>query len=98
MSSDEAFLEALAAALDAVGLEALVVGMTGAALQGVPAMTEDVDLLVRDTDRNRQKLEQLCAALGGLSPVQVTELAEVLTLVGGAVPVALNPRPAVTAS
>lgn len=66
MSSDESFLERLALALTAVKLDAVIVGMAAAAVQGAPVMTEDVDLLVRDTDRNRKKVRELCAELGGL--------------------------------
>jgi hypothetical protein len=87
MSSDESFLEQLALALSEVGLEAIIVGMAAAAVQGVPAMTEDVDLLVRDTALNRKKVAKLCERLGGLKPVKASELADVETLLGGAAPV-----------
>ena len=60
MSPDEAFVLRLLEALDSAGLEGLIVGMTGAALQGAPAMTQDVDLLIRDTPKNREKLRKRC--------------------------------------
>src|ERR1700722_16849568 len=61
MSSDELFLSQLLAALAAVKLEALVVGSAAAVLQGAPVMTQDVDLLVGNTQRNREKLHQMLA-------------------------------------
>lgn len=87
MSSDESFLERLAAAVAEVGLDAVVVGMAAAAVLGAPVMTEDVDLLIRDTPRNRKKVRELCELLGGLKPVKASELADVETLVGGEAPV-----------
>jgi hypothetical protein len=70
MSSDEAFLELLLQALHDSGLEAIVVGTVAAVLQGAPIMTQDVDLLIRDTARNRGKLDKLCAAPGEVQLVQ----------------------------
>lgn len=87
MSSDESFLERLVLALNAVGLDAVIVGMAAAAVQGAPVMTEDVDLLVRDTVRNRKKVRELCAELGGLQPMKASELADIETLLGGEAPV-----------
>lgn len=55
MSPDENFLVRLLGALAKVRLEAIVVGSASAAMQGVPVLTEDVDLLVRDTPRNRRR-------------------------------------------
>jgi len=48
-SSDDSFLRDLVRALEVTGLEAIIVGSTAAVLQGAPVMTQDVDLLVRDT-------------------------------------------------
>lgn len=53
MSSDESFLQDVVAALDRVGLEAIVVGTVAGVLNGAPVMTQDLDLLVRDTPKNR---------------------------------------------
>lgn len=50
-------------------------------------MTQDVDLLVRDTPRNRQKLRRLCELLGNVRSVPVSDLSSVVTLVGTSVPV-----------
>jgi hypothetical protein len=87
MSPDETFLERLLAALDQVGLEALIVGSTAAVLQGAPVMTQDVDLLVRDTPLVRQKLEKLGEALKAARPAPVSELSSALTILGGELPV-----------
>jgi hypothetical protein len=87
MSSDEAFLERLVAAMDSVGLDGVIVGMAAAVLQGAPTMTEDIDVLVRDTKRNREKLAELRRVLGGLEVVQASELAPIETYVGGEAPV-----------
>src|SRR5438105_349928 len=87
MSPDEMFLEKLLAALDNVGLEAVIVGSTAAALQGAPIMTQDVDLLVRDTPLNRDKIDRLSAALRAARPVAVSELSSTVTILGGELPV-----------
>lgn len=66
MSVDGSFLETLAAAIARVRLDAIVVGNTASGLHGAPVMTEDVDLLVRGTLLNRQKIKQLTDDLGGI--------------------------------
>jgi hypothetical protein len=81
MSPDESFLAQLLGALAEVRLEAIVVGSGSAAMQGAPVMTEDVDLLIRDTPRNRQKLKALCE-LTGASLVDISPLANGKRLVG----------------
>jgi len=87
MSSDESFLQEVVAALHRVGLEALVVGSVAAVLNGAPVMTQDLDLLVRDTPKNREKIAKLSAALQIAAPVEVSELSSSLTLLGGALPI-----------
>ncbi len=87
MSSDETFLREVMLALDRVGLEALVVGTVAAVLNGAPVMTQDLDLLVRDTPKNREKLARLAAALQIAAPVEVSELSRSVTLIGGALPI-----------
>ena len=59
MSLDESFLIRLLHAFSQVGLER----STAAVMQGVPMMTQDIDVLVRDTDSNRQKISKLCELL-----------------------------------
>lgn len=87
MSSDEDFLLVLAEALVAVGLEAIIIGATAAAVQGVPIMTRDVDLLVRDTPDNRGKIEALAIKLKTGSPQRVSDLSSAVSLIGGRAPV-----------
>jgi hypothetical protein len=87
MSSDESFLRDVVAALDRVGLEALVVGSVAAVLNGAPVMTQDLDLLIRDTPKNREKIGKLSAALQIAAPVEVSEPSRSLTLLGGALPI-----------
>jgi len=89
MSSDERFLERLLAALEESGVEAIVVGTVAAVLQGAPIMTQDVDLLLRDTPKNREKIDRLCAALGGAKPIQASPLSSTVTLVGPSIAVDL---------
>jgi hypothetical protein len=76
MSSDEVFVEEIVTALRECGLEAVVVGSVAALLQGVPIATEDMDVLVRDTPKNREKLRRLEERLGHravqLSPLSRT--------------------------
>jgi predicted nucleotidyltransferase len=64
MSSDEAFVVRVLAALKSARLEAIVVGNVAAILQGVPVTTQDLDLLIRDTPRNHEKVAALGRALG----------------------------------
>jgi hypothetical protein len=87
MSSDESFLREVILALDRVGLEALVVGTVAAVLNGAPVMTQDLDLLIRDTPKNREKIGKLSAALQIAAPVEISELSRSLTLLGGALPI-----------
>jgi hypothetical protein len=89
MSSDELFLVRLLKALDASALEAIVVGTTAAVLQGAPVMTQDVDLLIRDTVKNREKIPLLCQFLGEARAVEVSPLSKTITLLGPEVPVDL---------
>ena len=51
-------------AMEAVGLEAVLIGNAAAALRGAPVTTVDLDFLFRRTPRNVQKLKQLAARLG----------------------------------
>jgi hypothetical protein len=87
-SSDEAFVLEVLAALEQTGLEALVVGSVAAVLQGSPVTTQDLDLLVRDTPANRQKIEMLGHCLGA-RPREVSSLANVLRIDAASAPVDL---------
>lgn len=53
------------AALHAVALDVVVIGNAAAAMQGAPVMTQNIDLFLRDTKRNREKIAALARTLGG---------------------------------
>jgi hypothetical protein len=86
MSSDEQFLAALLDAAHAAGLEILIVGSTAAVLQGAPVMTQDVDILIRDTRANREKLERFAKALGARM-MRPSDLSTAIKLVDIDIPV-----------
>ncbi len=88
-NSDMKVLAAVVAALEAVKLEAIVVGATAAILRGAPLMTADIDLLVRDTPRNREKFEAFAQALGAAKPRAISDISSALTVEGGPVSVDL---------
>ena len=87
MSPDEVFLVQVLRALSAVGLEVVWVGSLAAALQGAPVMTQDIDLLVRDTPRNHEKLRAFCAALGDVEMMKISPLSRTLRVVGTPLPI-----------
>lgn len=86
-SPDERFLTSLAAALRVAKIEAIVVGNVASILSGAHILTQDVDLLVRDTPRNRKKLRQFAASLGGIGPAYVSGLTSTERIYGAAVPI-----------
>ena len=88
-SSDELFLMRLLAGLERTKLEAIIVGATAAILQGAPLMTQDVDILVRDTKRNREKFNELAKVLGAARPIPIGDLTSALRITGLDVPVDL---------
>jgi len=79
MSSDEAFVLAVLKALKTVGLEAVVVGNVAAILQGAPVTTQDIDLLIRDTVRNRRKISAFGRVLGA-QPRRISVLTDSLRI------------------
>jgi hypothetical protein len=79
-SYDEAFVERVVRALHEVRLEAVVIGTVAAILHGAPIVTQDIDLLLRRTRRNEQKIGRLRVLLGGFGRVRVLE--DVHALVG----------------
>jgi hypothetical protein len=79
-SSDESFVELVGRALASARLEAIVIGVAAAVLQGAPATTQDVDLLVRRTRANAVKIRKFRSLLGDYGQVAVT--ADVDSLVG----------------
>lgn len=62
-SFDDEQLRLLFAATSAVQLDFVVIGNASAALQGAPLMTQDVDLFMRDTKRNRTKIQEIAQRL-----------------------------------
>jgi hypothetical protein len=73
MSVDGSIFENIAGALREVRLDAIVVGNAASELHGAPIATEDVDLLVRDSRLNRQKLRKLVERLGGVGMTDIHE-------------------------
>jgi hypothetical protein len=93
MSSDlsEKTLVALAKALRKVRLDAVVIGNCASMLNGAPVTTQDIDLLIRDTKLNRQKLARFAGEIGGSAPMPVSDLSKVEWIEGRlAVPVEIH--------
>lgn len=59
-------LEIVARSLEEQGLEAIIIGNAGAALQGAPVATVDIDFLFRATPSNIRKLKGLARTLGAV--------------------------------
>lgn len=79
MSSDEAFVEEVLAALAECQLESIVVGNVAALLQGAPITTESMALLIRDTPRNRENVQRLEERLGHQA-VRLSQLSPMLRI------------------
>jgi hypothetical protein len=60
------FLVTIAEALEAVGIEAVLVGNAAAALQGAPVTTLDFDFMFRKTPANLGKLKKLATRLNAV--------------------------------
>lgn len=65
LSFNENFVAELLEALSTSGLEVVLIGNAAAILQGVPVMTQDVDLMVCDNPRLEEKLKQFAREFGG---------------------------------
>ena len=65
MDAKPALLE-IGRQLKRVGLEAVLIGNAGAALQGAPVTTVDFDFLFRRSERNLAKLKSFAAGLGAV--------------------------------
>ncbi len=80
MSSDEAFVEEILGAIGDCEIEAIVVGSVAALLQGAAVKTENiVEVLVRDTPKNREKLGKLEELLGHRA-IQISSLSRTLRI------------------
>jgi predicted nucleotidyltransferase len=60
------FLVTIGRELEKAGLDAVLIGNAGAALQGAPVTTVDFDFLFRKTPRNLAKLKAFAASLGAV--------------------------------
>jgi hypothetical protein len=58
-------LARVARALEAAGLDAVLIGNAAAALQGAPVTTVDLDFMFRHSAANLKKLVQVAEGLGG---------------------------------
>jgi predicted nucleotidyltransferase len=59
-------LVSVARALREQGLEAILIGNSGAAVQGAPVTTMDIDFFMRKTPANISKLKRLATSLGAV--------------------------------
>src|SRR5580704_5004763 len=59
-------LVSVAKALREQGLEAVLIGNAGAAVQGAPVTTLDIDFFIRKTPANITKLKRLAKSLGAV--------------------------------
>jgi len=62
----EPLLQRVARALEAAGLEAVLIGNAAAALQGAPVTTVDFDFMFRKTPGNLRKLKAFARELGAM--------------------------------
>jgi len=60
------FLIKIAKALNAVKLEAVMIGNAAAALQGAPVTTLDIDFMFRETETNLEKLKKFADLIDGI--------------------------------
>jgi predicted nucleotidyltransferase len=78
MDSREQQVAKVAAIAAKVGLEFVLVGNSGAWLYGSPLLTEDVDLFVRDSARNRKKIREFARLLGTVEMEPFAPLSKML--------------------
>jgi len=64
MSFEELLFLQVMRAINQVSLDAIVIGNAAAAMHGVPVTTQDIDLFIRDTPQNGQKIQELVETLG----------------------------------
>jgi predicted nucleotidyltransferase len=66
MSVEEKLLADIARSAARVRLEFILIGNAAASVLGAPIVTEDIDLFVRHTPRNLQKIRAVAERLGGV--------------------------------
>lgn len=64
MSFDESFLAELVEAVALANLQVIFIGNAAAILHGVPVLTQDVDLMVRDHPQLEKKLQRFAKVFG----------------------------------
>jgi hypothetical protein len=62
----DSILNKIAAELDKVKLEVIMIGNAAAALHGAPVTTLDIDFMFRENPANLQKLKRLAKNIGGI--------------------------------
>lgn len=90
MDSDDLFLARLAAALAQARLDYVIIGTAAASLHGVPVMTQDIDIFVRDTEKTRDKIKAFALHMGGLVLTRPAEpMSKMIRAIGAKVPIDL---------
>ena len=69
------------------GLEGVLIGNAGAALQGAPVGTTDLDFFVRSTKRNKEKILSIAKELHGFAHQPFAPLSYMYRIDGIAVPI-----------
>lgn len=88
MSGDENFLLEVLEALRGAKLDYVLIGGTAAALHGVPILTQDIDIFVRDTDLTRKKIREFTRIMGGLALTRPQEpFSEMIRAIGADAPI-----------
>ena len=58
-------------------------------MQGAPVTTQDLDLLLRETAKNEEKIARFCVAMGAAQPVAIGALTHARTILGATYPIDL---------
>lgn len=64
MSFDERFMAELMEAVAQAGLQVIIIGNAAAILHGVPVLTQDIDLMVRNQPELEKKLQRFAEIFG----------------------------------
>jgi len=82
MSFDESFLIELAETVAQADLQVIFIGNAAAILHGVPVLTQDVDLLVRDHPQLEKKLQKFAKIFGATLTRPYEPTSQVIRAVG----------------